>query len=370
MPLPRVDLRRERFERQIMQKSPTRKIVFDAKNFYSLTGVPNYISGLIRAIHEARPEIEFHAIGQRRYDLGEISAFCSWRTEQIGFLQKIKPNLWLKLFAHRLIQSDEVFLAGATLVPLFLRNNKIFSIAYDLNHLLVPQTMSFGNRWTQRIFFKRDLANAQYRLCISQGTRNRLKKHLGIEAEGVLLPSPIRLDLVSSDEYKAIIKSLGLEKFILFVGTLEPRKNLRLLLQIFPKLRAIHPEIELVIVGGKGWKMNGTQSMPTGVRVLGFVDHRTLVALYQSCSCFVLPSIYEGFGMPVLEARLLGAQTACTDLPEMREAGGEETIYFKPTPEAILEGLQKALATNRKQNYSVHHDQTLPTNLMTWLDEI
>ena len=78
---------------------------------------------------------------------------------------------------------------------------------------------------------------------------------------------------------------------------------------------------------------------------LGFVTDEQLAHLYAGCRAFVFPSRYEGFGIPLLEARACGAAIVTSDLPELREAGGEDAIYVPPTPEGLRDGLRRVLAS-------------------------
>jgi glycosyltransferase involved in cell wall biosynthesis len=144
----------------------------------------------------------------------------------------------------------------------------------------------------------------------------------------------------------------------LTVGTWEPRKNLELLVRVFRALRAADEfhDYRLVLAGGAGWKderlrrmlqVGGSVSNPImsdGVTATGFVTDDELADLYSGCRAFVFPSAYEGFGIPVLEARACGAPVVATDLPELREAGGEGAIYVPPTDAGLREGLRRVVA--------------------------
>ena len=80
---------------------------------------------------------------------------------------------------------------------------------------------------------------------------------------------------------------------------------------------------------------------------MGFVDDEALAVLYSGADALVFPSSYEGFGIPVLEARACGTRVVTTDLPELREAGGDDTIYVPPTEHGVRVGMLAALASSR-----------------------
>jgi len=105
--------------------------------------------------------------------------------------------------------------------------------------------------------------------------------------------------------------------------------------------------VDLVLVGGKGWKDQKLSQMiegykGAGILPLGFVPDQDLPALYSGAKAFVFPSIYEGFGMPVLEARTCGTTVVATDIPELREAGGPYGIYVSPNSEELKKGIMTA----------------------------
>jgi glycosyltransferase involved in cell wall biosynthesis len=130
------------------------------------------------------------------------------------------------------------------------------------------------------------------------------------------------------------------QPFFLAVGTLEPRKNLRRLLAAYQRYVAAaeHPK-PLVLAGGDGWLEGDLKSyieklqIQDRVHVLGYVSDATLRWLYQHCWAFVYPSLYEGFGLPVLEAMAAGAATIASNSTSLPEVGGEAVLYVDPLDE-------------------------------------
>ena len=124
------------------------------------------------------------------------------------------------------------------------------------------------------------------------------------------------------------------DRYALFVGTLEPRKNLALLLELWPELRRDRPDWPaLVVVGGWGWKTDelrdrvASASREGWLHALGYVDDAPLLALYRGARFLVFPSLYEGFGLPLLEAMAVGCPVVCSDLPVFREVAGDAAEY-------------------------------------------
>ncbi|HEX5833717.1 MAG TPA: glycosyltransferase family 1 protein, partial [Pyrinomonadaceae bacterium] len=117
------------------------------------------------------------------------------------------------------------------------------------------------------------------------------------------------------------------DEFLLFVGTIEPRKNLSMLLNAFDDvLRTTDLRPQLVIAGKVGWKVDDVlaqarqSSIQDRVRLIGFVADEDLRALYSSCRAFVYPSVYEGFGLPPLEAMACGAPVIASRVPSIKES--------------------------------------------------
>ena len=130
-------------------------------------------------------------------------------------------------------------------------------------------------------------------------------------------------------------------RYALFVGTLEPRKNLELLLDVWPSLRRDRADWPaLVVCGGWGWKTERVRARVERAQeegwlhALGYVEDGPLSALYREALVLVFPSLYEGFGLPLLEALAAGCPVVCSDLPVFREVAGEAAVYAPPADAA------------------------------------
>jgi glycosyltransferase involved in cell wall biosynthesis len=184
-------------------------------------------------------------------------------------------------------------------------------------------------------------------LAISQSTKDDLISLLNVP-EGKITVTHLAADpacrtVTDPARLEAVRRAYGLPAgYVLFVGTLEPRKDLPTLLRAFASLGPAAKDICLAIAGRPGWlhepvyELARTLRLGDRVRFLGGVPAGDLPALYSGARLFVLPSLYEGFGMPVLEAMACGAPVVCADSSSLPEIAGGAALLFPPGDEAAL----------------------------------
>lgn len=145
------------------------------------------------------------------------------------------------------------------------------------------------------------------------------------------------------------------ENYILFVGTLEPRKNLSRLIEAYAMLsESLRSKYSLMIVGGKGWGDENLDEIidyfkiRKYVKILGYVSNKKLVHLYSNAYLFVMPSLYEGFGLPVLEAMSLGVPVVASNTSSLPEVVSDTAILVSPkSVSSIKNGIEKLLSNNK-----------------------
>ena len=192
-------------------------------------------------------------------------------------------------------------------------------------------------------------------LCVSESTRRDLvARHPGAEPKAATVLHGVSAELArepSAAELEQVRERLGLPSgFVLATGTLEPRKNLPRLADAHARLpaelRARHP---LVLTGPPGWELDralaGVRERGSEVRLLGYVSDSDLTALYRLCTAFAYPSLYEGFGLPLLEAMRCGAACVTSNGSSLPEVGGDAVEYADPLdPAAIAAALERLLS--------------------------
>ena len=236
---------------------------------------------------------------------------------------------------------------------------------HDLTTMLMPDFHRWKIRWSQLLFLERSLAAARRVVAVSAATANDLRSHfpetfrdpgkLRVIHHGV---SPI-FRPADEEERAAIRRELGFPRgYILFAGTLEPRKNVEGVLDAWLALRGLDPAAPpLVLAGGYGWgsvplmrriaRLNAADAGfggERGLNALGRVDDEKLTRLYRGATLFLYPSFYEGFGLPVVEAMASGVPVVTSDRSSLPEVAGEAALLVRPEdPAQILGAVRKLL---------------------------
>ena len=171
-------------------------------------------------------------------------------------------------------------------------------------------------------------------LTVSEFAKTRIVETMGVPPEKVMVaPNGVGQGFTEPQPHSHPRFEAGADRFILAVGTLQPRKNLRLILRAWPMIRAAHPGIVLKIVGARQQHFKSEDGLPSvidGIEPLGYVDDETLRHLYRSAVCLVFPSRYEGFGLPPLEAMASGCPVVTSNATSLPEVVGDAGLYFDP----------------------------------------
>ena len=265
----------------------------------------------------------------------QLSALCAARSTQ-----RRLANLARGAVRSRAILREVGFpeLSGVH-YPLTTRIPRVQSIPtastiLDVQHLIFPERFSRQERLYRRLVFG-NAARSDLIITISHHAADTLVSHLGID-RGRIRPIHLGVDSAVFRHDPTIER----EDFLLYPAHAWPHKNHVRLLEAFALVRRRHPGIRLVLTGGGDTRhLHGP-----GVTHLGRVDDATMVRLYQSARALVFPSLYEGFGLPPLEAMAAGCPVAVGAVGSIPEVCGDAVVYFEPTDiRSIVDGVETVL---------------------------
>lgn len=247
-----------------------------------------------------------------------------WHMKVLQDVKKERPDMYF---------APSSFIVPA-LAPKWL---KVVITVHDLVAWLFPMRHNMKATFIERLTLPRALKKGAYVTTVSENTKKDLiqifkTKDEKIEvipcaASKAFRPCPLQ-EIQKFREEKKLP-----EKYILAVGTLEPRKNMKTLIKSMSQIPA---DISLYIIGGKGWqyeeifdevKKNGLEHR---IKFLGYVEEKELPLYYNAATCFVFPSLYEGFGIPPLEAMQCGCPVVCSNTSSLPEVVGESALLVDP----------------------------------------
>ena len=298
---------------------------------YRSAGIHGYILNLLQHLPQVIPsDWQMTAWVSKdtpySFDGVELRA-AGWRTDS-----PMRRIAWEQLRQPFLLGEYDLYHAMAFVAPLWLPVPMVVTV-YDLSFLRFPQALSPARRLYLRAFTRLTCQRARRVLAISQSTATDVHELLGIPKEKIDV-TLLGYDMetyypYSNDEIAAFCLQQGLpERYALFVGTLEPRKNLLTLLRAYQQIPS-SDRIPLVIGGGKGWQYDDMfafveqHQLGESVFFPGFIPTDELPLWYNGADVFVFPSVFEGFGLPVLEAMACGTPVLVSDTSSLPEVAGD-----------------------------------------------
>ena len=253
------------------------------------------------------------------------------------------------------------------LTPGGLKGKNMITI-YDLVSERFPETMQGRNRRLLQGHLQDSASRASSILTISEFSKSEIIDVLGVPEEKIFVgPCGVDTEFYTPGEgfETGINKKFNLEKYILYVGTLEPRKNIRTLVEAFSKISDKNPDVKLVLAGGLGWQPEATlkaiEESKAKDRIIrtGYISNEEKRDLLRNAQFFVFPSIYEGFGMPVTEAMACGTDAVVSESSSLIEISAGLVPLIDPKnadlwAEAMEEKLNSKANTSKKQQLIDH----------------
>lgn len=230
---------------------------------------------------------------------------------------------------------------------------KVITVIYDMTYLRFPETMNKSNLQRIRRDIARCVEHSDKIITISEFSKREIQTLLQVPEEKIEIVYSAPSITTEVTSFQMLQKRLNVKQpYLLYMGTIEPRKNLVRLIQAFDWLKRERKiPHQLVLAGGDGWKTEGihraaeTAQFANEIRFTGYLSSKEKNTLYQNADLMVFPSLYEGFGMPPLEAMLFGCPTVCSNTASLPEIAGEAAELVDPlSVQAIADGIWHVLS--------------------------
>jgi glycosyltransferase involved in cell wall biosynthesis len=250
----------------------------------------------------------------------------------------------------------QVFHSPVNVLPARLHCASVVTV-HDLAFIRYPQYFRASRRMYQRAFTSRSVRRATRVIAVSEATKRDLVEYFHITPEMIAVVYPVVdedfqpcVDIERLRAFRALHQLP--EHYILFLGTLEPRKNIIGLLEGYARLRRLDTEApRLVLAGARGWYFEDifarvrALALEPYITFAGYISREEQPLWYAASELFVYPSVYEGFGIPVAEALACGIPTITSNVSSLPEAGGTVALQVNPDdPEALACAMQSSLA--------------------------
>ncbi|PYE55659.1 glycosyltransferase family 4 protein [Deinococcus yavapaiensis] len=340
-----------------------------------LTGIGRYTVELTRALRRVEPTLEVVLLNP--YPASPLPWYREFETYDVPHLAKAPlaatlGNLELRLAADRL--KLDVLHDPCGIAPFVAprgRHARVVTV-HDAIPVIDPSVQPPFTRAVFKTLIPAARWTADAIITISQSAAHDLEHHLRLPREKLhvtlngVAPPVAR----SEQDVRAVLDALDLdEPYFLYVGALDPRKNLQRVLEAFAAVEREQPSARLVIVGGARWQATPIVERAKGmrnVRLTGFVSDADLAALYQGATALVFPSLYEGFGLPILEAMTYGTPVITSSVSSMPEVAGDAALLVNPLDVEALVNAMRSLLTQTALRAELSRRGCERATLFTW----
>ena len=310
---------------------------------HAKAGIGRYAESLAQALVARQPE-RFALFYNRGPQTGPPSGLeaVPARTVRAGY-KPWRMAVWMGQLAgvgfNRLVPGAELFHATEHLLPPLQGVPTVLTV-HDMIFKLFPQHQKRLNYWYLNATMPLYCRRASAIITVSQSSKRDIVTHYGLDPARITVVYEAAAPAfrpVPDQAIEAVRRRYGLpDEYLIHVGTIEPRKNL---LRLVEALQQLHDEglrIPLLVVGGKGWLYGDffrrleQMEVRDAVHFPGYVPMSDLPAVYSAATAAIMPSVYEGFGLPILEAMACGTPVLSSEASSLPELGGDAAAWFDP----------------------------------------
>lgn len=298
-------------------------------------GISHYTSALIDQLSQ-KPEFDVRVLVFKG-DTVKTSA----PIEYLPFNRRIYMGLWRvfpRLSVDRWLKDkpDAVIYPNFSMTPLVSEPSaSTITVIHDLTFLHYPDTVEQKNRYFLKLAVERSCKNSDHIVTPSQFSLDDLKEHYKVKGE-VTVAYPGYDPTNTEGEVRDLIEVVITSPYLLFIGTIEPRKNVAVLCNAFLRSSFHRSNYRLVIAGAEGWGDVNIPDNPAIVR-LGTISNKERCVLLHNATAFTFPSVFEGFGMPVIEAMRTDIPVITSNSSSLREIASHENSYLVHEPFGLVD---------------------------------
>lgn len=351
-------------------------------------GIARYAHHLYNTLLQNKDSLTLHPVSaSTNGTLEEIETIKSRTGLQVlSWGRKITPLTWI-FFNFPFIEngiSNHIDVVHALSLGYKVATRKPYVVTiHDIGPLTHPQFFTLKDQWFMKGSLKQAVNKAAAMICVSQATADAVedyalanfntsvKERIHVIYEGV-----DQVFFNTPEKYKItdlkLVDSLIDQPFVLTVGQISPRKNLQTVLEAFNKLKDELPNLQLITVGGNGWDYNkvkeqvNTLGLENRVHFLGYVSDNLLRFLYRKAVVFVYPSLFEGFGLTVLEAMASGCPVITSNTSSLPEIAGDAAILLNPEDVEELSANIVLISNNKELREEMTAKGLQRANAFTW----
>lgn len=277
-----------------------------------------------------------------------------WKLFPYGIYRRVWRYIPIK-YNYLFREKSDIYQFFNFIVPPNI-SGKIITTIHDLTYILYPDTMAPSNRKRLEKDMHHTVRNVDYIITISENSKKNIIKYLGIDGSKIEVIYPgvdeTYKKLLNDDEITVVKNKYNIAgKYLLYLGTLEPRKNVETIIRAYNCYKkANNDNLKLVLAGKKGWlydsifKLVKELELEEDVIFTDYIDDEDKAPLYQGAEIFLFPSLYEGFGMPVIEAMASRTPVITSNSSSLPEAAGDAAIITEPLDyKSISDSIERIL---------------------------
>ena len=326
---------------------------------YQLTGIGLYLKSILDTLQTIDTKNHYFLISNAPINYTPKNP--KWVKIEGRINSKYLSTLWMQIWGALLIVRLNLglFWSPRHHLPIVLPSRiKTVVTIHDIVHHYYPDTMALPNLFVERMLMRYSLIRSNRIITDSQSTASDLIDVYKVNNKKI---STICPGIPVLDEGTPDLENQKIElplNYFLFVGTLEPRKNFYKILKAFELVKPDRNQLNLVIVGGEGWKtdrfIESMKNHPfnSQIHLKGYIPRKNLRVYYEKAIGLLFPSLYEGFGFPILEAMSCGTPVITANISSMPEVAGEAAILVDPNDHcAIADAMVDLFKNKALRNY-------------------